>query len=107
VAFGQALGYRRYPLTGGDGVKIPGLTSNDYLIRWSTDGRALFVYRVTSQTVDRFELATSRREPFLTFGASQGRFTRTLFATMADDPRVYAYVAEPYLSQLFTVDGAP
>ncbi len=106
VAFGQALGYRRYPLAGGDGVKIPRLTSNDYVIRWSADGRALFIYRVTSQTVEHLELATGRREAFLSFGTNQGRFTQIPFATMADDPRVYAYVARPYLSQLFTVDGA-
>ncbi len=86
-------------------MKIPGLTSNDYVIGWSTDGRALFTYRVTSQTADRVDLATGRREPFLTLGNNRGPFTRIIFATLADDPRVYAYVAEPYLSQLFTVDG--
>jgi Tol biopolymer transport system component len=106
VAFGQALGYRRYPLAGGDGEKIPGLSSNDQVIRWSTDGRGLFTYRVTSQIAERLEVATGRRETFLTFGTSQSRFTRIIFATMSDDPRVYAYVAAPYLSQLFTVEGA-
>ena len=30
---------------------------------------------------------------------------RPVFFTMADDPRVYAYVAATYLSQIFTVDG--
>jgi hypothetical protein len=106
VAFGLAVGYRRYPVAGGDGEKIPALSTIDEVIRWSTDGRALFISRITSQTADRVDLATGRREPFLTFGPTHSRFTRIPFAAMADDPHVYAYVALPYLSQLFTVDGA-
>ena len=30
---------------------------------------------------------------------------QTLIAWFADDPKVYAYVIEDYLSSLFTVDG--
>ena len=33
------------------------------------------------------------------------RRPRTAFLTVADDPQVYAYVVEEYLSSLFTVDG--
>jgi len=105
-AFGEALGHRIYPLGGGDGKKIPGLTSKDYVSRWSVDGKALLTYQVTSQTAERFDVATGRRQTLVTFGADKGRFSRIIFATMADDPQVYSYVAARYQSQLFTVDGA-
>jgi Tol biopolymer transport system component/tRNA A-37 threonylcarbamoyl transferase component Bud32 len=106
VAVSQAFGYRRYPLAGGDGMAIPGLSAHDQVIRWSPDGRALFVQPTLSQTVERLELTTGHREPLLTLGSTQGRFTPIGWISMADDPHVYAYVAMPYLSQLFTVDGA-
>jgi Tol biopolymer transport system component len=106
VVFGPSLGHRRYPVAGGEGRKLPGLTANDYVVRWSSDGRAVFVARSTSRTVDRLDLATGRREPFLTVGAEQASgLTLIPFFTMADDPGVYTYVAFPYQSQLYTVDG--
>jgi len=46
------------------------------------------------------------RPPWLvTLGTEQpgGRWRLTFFA-LADDPRVYAYVAATYLSEIFTVD---
>ena len=56
--------------------------------------------------MDRVDLATGRREPLVTLGnESPGPRSRPIFFTMADDPRVYAYVAATYLSQVFTVDG--
>ena len=56
--------------------------------------------------MDRLDLATGRRTPLVQLGADRpsGRI-RLAFATLADNPRVYAYVAEDYLSSLFTVDG--
>ena len=106
VAFTPSLGYRRYPLAGGSGREIPGLSSNDQVVRWSPDGRALVVGSATSRTLDRVDLATGRREPLVTLGTEPpGPRARPVFFTMADDPRVYAYVAATYLSQVFTVDG--
>jgi len=106
VAFGQSLGYRRYPVAGGTGSEIPGLSFKDQIVRWSPDGRALVVGSATSRTVDRVDLATGRREPLVTLGTElPGGRWRPVFFAMADDPHVYAYVAAAYLSELFTVDG--
>jgi Tol biopolymer transport system component len=108
AAFGPSLGHRRYPVAGGEGRDIPGLTANDYVARWSPDGRSLIIARSNSHTVGRLDLATGRREPILTVGEGRASGpTRTPFFTMADDPAVYAYVAFPYLSQLFTVNSVP
>ena len=106
VASSPTLGYRRYPVAGGRGREIPGLSANDQVVRWSVDGRALIVGSTTSSTLDRVDLATGRREPLVTLGTEPpGPRSRPIFFTMADDPRVYAYVAATYLSQVFTVDG--
>jgi len=106
VAFIQSLGYRRYPVAGGAGSEIPGLSSNDQIVRWTSDGRALVVGRATSSTMDRVDLATGRREPLVTLGTQlPGGRWRPVFFAMADDPHVYSYVGATYLSEIFTVDG--
>jgi eukaryotic-like serine/threonine-protein kinase len=108
VAFGPALGHRRYPVAGDsvNGREIPGLAFGDQVVRWSPDGRALIVGSATSATMDRVDLATGRRQPLVTLGTEPpgGRWRLTFFA-LADDPSVYAYVAAAYLSEIFTVDG--
>ena len=102
MAFGPALGHRRYPVAGesGTGREIPGLSFSDQVVRWSPDGRALIVGSATSATIDRVDLATGRRQPLVTLGTEHpgGRWRLTFFA-LADDPRVYAYVAATYLSE--------
>ncbi len=106
VAFSPSVGHRRYPVAGGSGREIPGLSSDDQIVRWGTDGRALVVGSATSRTLDRVDLATGRREPLVTLGTEPpGPRSRPAFFALADDPRVYAYIAATYLSQVFTVDG--
>ncbi len=108
VAFGQALGHRRYAIAGGAGQEIPQLTFNDQVVRWSGDGQALFVSNVSSRTLDRLDLATGVRKPVLDLGPeSLTGPMRVGSATLSDDNKVYAYVTSPMVSQLFTVDGIP
>jgi eukaryotic-like serine/threonine-protein kinase len=108
VAFGQALGHRRYAISGGAGQEIPHLTFNDQVVRWSTDGRALFVSNVSARTLDRLDLTTGVRKPFLDLGPETAIGPmRVGSATLSDDNKVYAYVTSPMSSQLFTVDGLP
>jgi len=106
AAVSPSLGHRRYPVAGGSGSDLPGLSVNDQVVRWSTDGKALIVGSATSLTVDRVDLATGRREPLVSLGSRPpGGPWRFVFFAMADDPRVYAYVGATYLSEIFTVDG--
>ncbi len=108
LAFDQGLGYGRYPVGGGAAGTMPRLSPSDQVVGWSPDGRALYVAPVNALEVDRVELATGRRIPLLRLGpAPGGGFTSLLAVAIADDPRVYAYVAAPYVSSLFTVDGVP
>ncbi|MEO8201983.1 MAG: hypothetical protein ABI679_15735, partial [Gemmatimonadota bacterium] len=106
AAFGPSIGHRLYPVSGDSGRVVPGLGINEMVIRWTPDGRSLVVGKVTSGSLGRLDLATGRRTPLVdlvTEGPS-GRI-RMAFATLADDPKAYAYVIEDYLSSLFTVDG--
>jgi eukaryotic-like serine/threonine-protein kinase len=106
LAFAPALGHRRYPVTGGEGAAIPGLAPDENVYRWSVDGRAVLAARPNSQTVERVDVRTGRRQPYLTFGGGHAVSGGDYWLSLADDPGVYAYVATPLRSELFTVDGA-
>jgi tRNA A-37 threonylcarbamoyl transferase component Bud32 len=106
AAFGPSTGHWIYPVAGGSPRAIPGLRLTENVVRWSTDGRALIVGSVSSRSVDRLDLTSGRRESIVTLAPDRPpRRPRMAFVTVADDPRVYAYVVEEYLSSLFTVDG--
>jgi len=98
-----------YPIEGGEPKPVPGLTAGDRTIRWSMDGRSLIVFvpREVPSRVERFTLATGRRDLMMVVGAeNQTGLTRVMGLSMADDPRVYAYACYRILSSLFVVDGA-
>jgi len=56
--------FHLYPVDGGEPRTIPGLAAEDNVIRWSADGRALFVYRRAElpARVYRLDLATGRKQ---------------------------------------------
>ena len=97
-----------YPIAGGSGRPIPGLT-NTPVLRWSPDGAALWVRRpgpAGVRGVDRFDLASGRRSPIMTIEELPGGvapFSGGL--NMADDPNVYVYWSSSYTSLLFSVEG--
>jgi Tol biopolymer transport system component/tRNA A-37 threonylcarbamoyl transferase component Bud32 len=98
-----------YPIDGGDPKTVPGLTARDETIRWSTDRQSVYVFnpREIPSRVERFTLATGRRDLMMMLGAENRiGLTRVAWVTMADDPRVYAYSCSRELSSLFVVDGA-
>jgi eukaryotic-like serine/threonine-protein kinase len=100
--------YRRYSLVGDSARAIPGLTPNDQIVRWSPDGRALWVRRggEIPARVERLDLVTGRREPLIEVGPRDQPGNIALFSiALADDPKVYAYGALQYVSHLFVVDG--
>ncbi|MGH7581788.1 MAG: TolB family protein, partial [Gemmatimonadales bacterium] len=100
---------RIYPAAGGSPQPARGFDPNDALLRWSPDGRAVWVvnsgdsltmhvYRVDPATGSRTEL--ERIVPRAQTGlVSLGK------TSLADDPHVYAYVEFQYLSTLYRVDG--
>jgi Tol biopolymer transport system component len=77
-------------------------------VRWSADGRALFVFNATeaSPSIYRYDLATGRKELWkrIVLSDSAG-VTGFMVLQMSADGRVYAYGVERILSQLHYVTG--
>jgi Tol biopolymer transport system component len=94
---------------GGTPREVPGLTSDDEVIRWSADGRALYTFRGTILPfrLERLDLASGRRE--LIREVAPADRTGILYgsgADLTDDTRSYAYDYARMTSQLFVVEGA-
>jgi len=98
-----------YPVEGGAPRSVPGLMAREEVVRWSTDGRAVYVFdpREVPSRVQRFTLATGQRDLVMLLGKeNRTGLTRVIAVSMADDPRVYAYSCSRHVSSLFVVDGA-
>ncbi len=99
-----------YPLDGGAPRRALGVRPGDVLIRWSPEGREVWVWtnRSSASSLDfaRVDAVTGARATLLSvvpreLGGVRG-FDRP---TLADDPHVYAYNQFLYTSRLYTVDG--
>ncbi len=98
-----------YPLEGGESRPIPGTKAGDTVIRWSVDGRSLFVafWSEVPARVERLDVATGRREPFRTLGPTD--LTGVLQIgpiVLSEDTQSHAYAVRRMLSHLFLVQGA-
>jgi hypothetical protein len=88
---------------------LRGLLAGDDVIRWSPDGKSLWVWRADTLPIiiDRIDVATGQRTLLETLVPPGDQGLRHIVAvTLADDPRVYAYGAGRVISQLFVVEGA-
>ena len=100
--------YSIYPIAGGEPRLVPGLTEDDFIAQWSTDGRSVLVYRRAEIPcrLERVDLATGRRTLFKEFAPTDrtGLLSmREVFIT--DDLRSYAYTAYYQVSSLFVSEG--
>jgi Tol biopolymer transport system component len=108
MAVPRGTGRWIYPLDGGTPVAVPGLGDTVGILRWSPDGRALWVLTGSNvhPKVDQVDVATGRRTSLIDVEPPAGL---TVFGTfnvsVADDPRTYAYSAWSYNSELFTIQG--
>ncbi|MGH7584387.1 MAG: protein kinase domain-containing protein, partial [Gemmatimonadales bacterium] len=99
-----------YPVGGGAPRPAIGLRSDDRPIRWSPDGRNVWVWAsphtAASLQVVRLDPATGARSPLLSIVPGELVGVRALGElALSDDTHVYAYVEVRYTSQLYTVDG--
>ena len=97
-----------YPMEGGAARAIPGVTAEDNVMRWSADGR--FLYLVVNQgpqaRMDRLEIATGRRETLHTVSpADKAGLMDLAYFLITPDARAYVYSYRRYLSTLYLVDG--
>jgi serine/threonine protein kinase len=103
------LSWALYPVEGGEPGTVPGLMVREKVVRWSTDGQSVYVFdpgQVPSP-IDRFTIATGRRNPVMTLGTeNRTGLTRVVWVSISDNERAYAYSFYRMLSTLFVVDGA-
>ena len=94
---------------GGTARAVPGLTTDDQVIRWSADGRSVYLYRPAEVPFrfERLDLASGRREPVR--DAVPTDRTGILYssaAALTEDATSYAYDYSRLTSKLYVVEGA-
>jgi hypothetical protein len=94
-----------------DGTGTPRRLSDSItkVVRWSPDGRALWVRGDSGLAVkiDRVDVASGQRTSLVVVEA-RNKFGLLTYSgiSLADDPRVMAYQVWRYLSELYVVSGA-
>jgi hypothetical protein len=92
------------PLDGGAPRPLPFLAAGDRLVRFSPDGKRLWVLH--GKRVESVDLVSAHRETILEIAALGGAgMTNVTAITLANDPRAYAYTASEYSSLLFQIEG--
>ena len=97
-----------YPVEGGEPKPIPGLEAGDLPIRWSADGRSLFVFRLYDlpAKVYRIDVQTGRKEMWKELMPPDPAGVITVYTiVLTPDAKSYAYSYMRGLLILFTVDG--
>jgi eukaryotic-like serine/threonine-protein kinase len=97
------------PAGGGTAQAVPGLTPDDSVIRWSADGRSVYVFRSTALPFrfERLDLASGRRELIREVApAVRAGVIGSSRASLTDDTKSYSYDYSRFTSQLFVVEGA-
>jgi eukaryotic-like serine/threonine-protein kinase len=97
-----------YPVAGGAARPLPLRTGDDRVIRWSPDGRSVWLRRrgEIPVRIERFDLESGRREPLEELAPRNRVGVLTIGGiSLADDPNSYAYNSWQVTSHLFTVEG--
>jgi serine/threonine protein kinase len=101
-------GYFYFALDGSAPVPVPSLSAKDEVVRWSPDGRSLWITEDANipLVVKQLDLATGRRQPLMSIQpATRAGVVSLSGLTLADDPRTYTYSAVEYVNRLFVVSG--
>jgi eukaryotic-like serine/threonine-protein kinase len=97
-----------YPVDGGEPRPVPGLVAGDVPIRWSADGRSLYVGRFGElpARVYRLDLSTGRKELWKEITPSDPVGVKYLSrVVLTPDGKSYAYSYYRHLSDLFLIEG--
>jgi dipeptidyl aminopeptidase/acylaminoacyl peptidase len=96
-------------LDGGADRPIPGLQPQDAILRWSGDGKSLFVSNAVAprqRTIEELNLADGMRRKVVTISPSDTAGMRSLAPPLVSaDGRTYAYRYLQVLSDLFVGDA--
>ncbi len=97
-----------YPLQPGEPRPVPGLSPADLLIRWTSDGRSLFVTRngAPPGVIDVLDVATGRRTPWKRFDPPDPTGVEQVGpAVITPDEKAYVYSYRRVLGDLYLATG--
>ena len=97
-------GYREFSTHDSTSRNVPGLSPSDQVIRYSPDGKSLWVRKPNAQPVrvEQVDLKSGERTRLLPdFGAPRPGVLNVSEVALADDPRTYAYLERETASYLF------
>ena len=106
VAAGQKVFL--YPVEGGEPRPLPGAGARDAPLHWSRDGRFLYlsVLGEIPARVERLEVATGRREPWMEFLPADSSGIIDIGPVLfTPDMKAYAYTYKRVLSDLYLATG--
>ncbi len=101
--------YRQFAIRDGASEGVPGLTPDDHVLRYSPDGKSLWIKRGNSEPVhvEQVDLKTGARSPLLPeFGTRRTGVLNVVEVALADDPKNYAYIERESVSYLFELKRA-
>ena len=99
-----------YPVDGGVPRPVEGFESNDVLLRWSEDGRFVYVgsgnRRSLTGRAFRIELSSGRREPWKEFSLPDPTGVSGISCSaITPDGKTFVYSYSQQFSDLYIVDG--
>ena len=95
-------------MDGGDARPVPGLLPGEYPLRFSPDGRSIYVWKRGDlpARIGRVELETGKRDVFKDLlPADPAGVERISNVLVTPDGKGYAYCYARLLSDLFVVEG--
>jgi predicted Ser/Thr protein kinase len=96
-----------YPTAGGAARAIPGIAPGEIVVRWTGDGRGLYVYRpgIVSK-VEVLDLASGRRTPWKTLAPADPAGVLTVRPVLVSpDGRWYVYSYTRQTEDLYLAEG--
>ena len=97
-----------YPVSGGEPRALPGAMPGDIPIRFSANGRLLYLLRLgeRSAQIDRLDLTSGRRESWKSLASSDpAGVTPSRCVQVTPDGQYYAYTYRRLLNELFLVSS--
>jgi Tol biopolymer transport system component len=92
-----------YPMAGGEGRVIPGLTPGDQVVQWSADGRSLYVVSPGGSKVWRLDPKSGERKVWKDLRLRKPIDLQTVRIT--PDGKSYVYMTASTSSALYLIDG--
>ncbi len=107
AAQGPDRSTRLYPVDGGESRQVPGTSPNDTVVRWTADGRGLYVRSLGLPTrVDIVDVATGRRTRFKEFTPADPAGVYSVGPILISrDGKSYVYSFPRVTEDLYLVDG--